>query len=191
MPSIASHFACAKIISKELKIEDDDFFRGNILPDVIASDNSHYKVQGSYYCVPDINTFLKEKKDNNSLTIGYLCHLLLDKYFLEIYVPKYIKNYKSIDLFTPKEIYNDYTDLNKLLVDYFKLDLKYINSIMSQFSCKLNIEKYELNIKSINYMETSGKLQHIDLKSYIPFLKEISIRIAMEVKSLIKIRSIV
>lgn len=183
MPSIASHFVCAKLVSDKLNIISDDFYRGNILPDIIQKDNSHYKKYKEYCLVPDIESYLKENKLNKILDIGYLCHLLLDKYFLEEYIPKYIDNYNKIrDLFSEFEIYNDYVNLNKILIDYFKLDLEYINMIMRDFSYKLDEDKYKLNLDSINYLDMNGELKYIKLNSYILFLEDISFRITEEIK---------
>lgn len=186
MPSIASHFVCAKLVSKELGIKDDDFYKGNILPDIINNNNSHYKRYKEYCLVPNIECFLNDNKYNNMIFIGYLCHLLLDKYFLEEYIPLYIDNYNKIDnLFSIDKIYKDYVNLNKILVDYFELDLEYINVIMKNLDCDLNEDKYKLNLDSINYLDTSGELDYIYLDNYILFLKQISIRISIDIKGLL------
>lgn len=182
MPSIASHFVCAKLVSNWLNINNDDFYRGNILPDIIKKDNSHYKKYYEYCLVPDIESFLKGYEIKDILDVGYLCHLLLDKYFLDEYIPTYIDNYDKVrDLFSEFKIYNDYVNLNKILIDYFELDLEYINIIMMNFTYKLDKDKYKLNLSSINYLDTSGELKYIKLDSYILFLENISFRISKEI----------
>lgn len=84
MPSIAAHLACADLVYKEIKskISDKDkFYMGCILPDIINLEDSHLKVKGKYYLVPDIEKYKKESNVDDDIKIGYLCHLLLDKYF--------------------------------------------------------------------------------------------------------------
>lgn len=172
MPSIAAHFVCAKIISSKLNVNKDDFYKGIILPDIIDDINSHYKIKGTYYMIPDINHYL-DVMDNTDISKGYLAHLLLDKIFLEEYVPKKINNFNKINLFSPNMMYNDYTNMNYLFIKKYKLDLKYINKIMSDYDVKLNKEKYELNINSINYLKTD-KLNYIDFEDFSRFIEDSS-----------------
>ncbi len=95
MPSIAAHFVCADIVYNRIKDKINnkfDFYIGCILPDIIDLENSHYKIRGTYYLIPDIEKYKRMFDTNIDLNRGYLCHLLLDKYFLEEYI---IKNCKS------------------------------------------------------------------------------------------------
>lgn len=182
MPSIAAHFACADLVYKKIKDKvsnKDDFYRGCILPDVINRENSHFKIKGKYYLVPDIDSYKKEFDLNSDSNKGYLCHLLLDKYFLDEFVIINIKNYDKIPLFSPDMIYNDYTNLNAILVKKFKLDLEYINKIMNEFKDELREDKYELNMRSINILD-EGNLKFIDVDKIELFIKDISLRIAEE-----------
>ncbi len=175
MPSIAAHFVSAKIISNKLNVNKDDFYRGIILPDITASENSHYKIKGTYYMIPNID-YYKSIMDNTDVSKGYLAHLLLDKIFLEEYVPKKIKNFDKINLFSANMMYNDYTNMNYLLIKKYNLDLNYINIIMNDFNVKLNKEKYLLNKKSINHLKTD-KLNYLDFKDFTEFLENTSMRI--------------
>ena len=45
MPSIAAHMAVAKLISDKLYIDKEEFYKGNILPDIIDIPDSHHKMQ--------------------------------------------------------------------------------------------------------------------------------------------------
>ena len=47
MPSIAAHIICAKLIASKLKINDDDFIKGNILPDIINIPDSQKNKRNS------------------------------------------------------------------------------------------------------------------------------------------------
>ena len=57
MPSLAAHMVCAKLVSESLNIKDEEFIKGNLLPDIIDIENSHKKVKGKFYCIPDIEYF--------------------------------------------------------------------------------------------------------------------------------------
>jgi len=185
MPSIASHFSCASLVAKKLDINNDDFYRGNILPDLLEGIESHYKIDGTYYLIPNID-YYKNHMKNNYLDLGYLCHLLLDKYFLEEYIPNNIKVYKDIDLFVFERIYTDYTNMNKKLIDYYNLDIEYINKIMKEFPVKLDQNKYNSNLNSINHLTIEDDLKYINFETYLIFLDNISSRIAKELKEIMK-----
>ena len=86
MPSIAAHMICAKLVAHELKIIYPDFMKGNLLPNIINIKNSHRKIKGKYYYIPDINYFINILDFCDNLHLGYLVHLLLDTYFLEDYI---------------------------------------------------------------------------------------------------------
>lgn len=182
MPSIAAHFACAGIVYKELNKQiksKEDFYRGCILPDIIDKKDSHFKIKGKYYLVPDVEKYKKLYKLNSDLNKGYLCHLLLDKYFLDEFVISNIENYDKLFLFSADLMYNDYTNLNAMLVKRFKLDLAYINEIMKDFNNKLIQSKYESNKRNINNLK-EGNLKFIDEDKMELFLRDISLRIAKE-----------
>lgn len=182
MPSIASHLVSAKIISKELGIQSDEFYKGCILPDIIELEDSHYKIRGSYYLIPNIDKY-KEISIENDLNKGYLAHLLLDKYFLEQYIPNNLPSYKEINLFTLDKIYSDYSALNSLLINKYNLDLNYINKIMKTYDVNLDEKKFNNNLKHINNLQTS-ELNFISFDTYTKFLESISIIIAKEIKEM-------
>ena len=82
MPNISSHMIVAKLVSEKLNINDPDFIKGNILPDIVNNDQSHHKIQGEYCLIPNIDYFKRRLNLNKKLELGYFTHLLLDKYFL-------------------------------------------------------------------------------------------------------------
>lgn len=181
MPSIASHYVVAKQVGKILNLENDDYLLGNILPDIIQENNSHYKIQGTYYLIPDINKFIKENNYNKNIFLGYLTHLLLDKYFLEEFIPKNILNYKEIQLFEKNIMYSEYTSINYTLVKKYKLDVKHISDIINTTNLKINKEKVKKNIMSLNNKSIS-KTSYLNLKKYTKFLNDISVVIAEDLK---------
>ena len=108
MPSIAGHMVIAKLVSEILCINDKDFIKGNLLPDVILNKESHHKIKGTYFLVPDLDYFKNNLDLNNKLELGYYTHLLLDYYFLEEYVPKVIKD---LTVFETGIIYKEYENV--------------------------------------------------------------------------------
>lgn len=162
-----------KIDKKEKKINKKEFYKGCILPDIINSEDSHYKIKGKNYLIPDIEKYKKNNKMDKDINKGYLCHLLLDKYFLEEYVIDNVPDYDKVQLFSPELMYNDYTNMNALLVKKYKLDIKYINEIMENYEEELDGDKYKLNVDSINY-KIVGELQFIDFEKFCSFLEEVA-----------------
>ena len=183
MPSIASHFVCASLVSKNIGINSDDFYIGNILPDILSKTDSHYKNKHQHYLIPDISLFLKENNLNDDILLGYLCHLLLDKHFLEEFVPN-IEDFDKINLFVADKIYKEYTIMNPLLLRMFSLDLAYLNRILKIDNYNLDNEKYKRNIESINSLESEEDLKYIDFDAFTDFLQKISETITQELKEL-------
>ncbi len=165
-----------KIDKNGKKINKKEFYKGCILPDIIKSEDSHYKIKGKYYLIPDIEKYKKNNSMDKDINKGYLCHLLLDKYFLEEYVIDNVPDYDKVQLFSPELMYNDYTNMNALLVKKYKLDIKYINEVMENYEEELDGDKYKLNVDSIN-SKIVGEMQFIDFEKFCSFLEEIVIRI--------------
>lgn len=188
MPSIASHFVCAKLVSDKLDVDVEEFYKGNILPDIALLNDSHNKVRGSFYLIPNIEYFVENSDLNEDIELGYLCHLLLDKYFLEEFIPATIPNYREISAFSSGMIYEDYTSVNYLLIETFGLDMKFINKIMFEFPIDIDNKKYEKNLKCINEGIVNKKLNCLDIDAYMIFLEEVSNIIAKELKKFRKVK---
>ena len=182
MPNMSGHMAVAKKVSEMLNITDKDFYKGNLLPDLYKDKaKSHYKIQGTKYLVPDIETVIKVKDLNKALDLGYLTHLLLDFHYLEDFLtPKYEEN-----VFIGKNLYNDYDILNKDIVKHFNLDKEYIKSAMKDFDNDIEPSKLDLNIRCLEF-EKDGETYYLDKDDYIKFLEDASITIAEELKKYLK-----
>ena len=138
MASSVIHMCVAKQINKILKIKDENMLLfGSIAPDISkhvgeTKTRSHFLYDNNKI---DINCFLDKYKSklNDSFILGYFINqytdLLWDKYFVSDIVNKYSilllngdtientkENYKKL-------IYNDYTNLNVLLLDEYNLNL--------------------------------------------------------------------
>lgn len=95
MPSHKIHLAIAKRVNEKLKLDLDSVMLGSVLPDLtITKDHglSHYQVAESYedeLANPD--KFIKEYKNclNNPVMVGYLIHILTDRYYNDIFFQKH------------------------------------------------------------------------------------------------------
>lgn len=179
MPGITPHMVVAKIVGKRLNITSPDFIRGNILPDLVNNPDSHHKIRGKYYLIPDIEFFKRNLNLNNEIELGYFTHLLFDKYFLEDYVLNYIDN---LNIFEDNMIYQDYSAINYLLVKEFDLDIPYLVSVLSEINGNVNEEKKQLNLKFLTNKKTRDS-KYLDFKIFSSFLYNISSKICEDIQS--------
>lgn len=182
MPSIAAHLTIAKILSKKLEIDDPDFIRGNVLPDVInmPSEKSHHKIKGTTYLIPDTNYF-KEKLDfDNPLDLGYYTHLLLDKYFLEKYIPK---NIDDLTVFRTGKMYKEYDLLNYDMVKRFNINTERAKKILLNYEHEVDEEKLNNNIDYL-LSKNTGETEYLEEETFMNFLIKISDKIYEEVLEL-------
>ena len=181
MPSIAAHIICAKLIASKLKINDDDFIKGNILPDIINIPDSHRKIKGTHYYIPNIEFFLEKLDLNNNLQLGYLTHLLLDKYFLEDYIDKIIN---ENEVFYSHIIYKEYDILNSHLLKNFNIDVSKLPLNFSNDSIPINLVKYQNNLKFLKTIKKEEKTKYLDINHFSSFLINSSYKIAIIIQQL-------
>lgn len=181
MPSVAAHMICAKWVSDKLKIKDLDFIKGNLLPDIIdmPSEKSHLKIKGKYYEIPNVEVFLENANLKNNLTLGYLSHLLLDKYFLEDYIYDVVN---GEEIFLNGKIYEEYDIINYKLLKKFEIDVEYLSKILKDFNVCVAEEKYIANLKSLNNGYLDKELKYLELENFSNFLIETSNKIAEYIK---------
>lgn len=182
MPSIAGHMVVAKLVAEKLKISDPEFIRGNLLPDIIEKEDSHHKIKGKYFLVPDLNYFKYNLDLNNNLNLGYYVHLLLDKYFLEDFI---LENISNLDVFENKIIYNEYSQINYQLVKKFKLDVEYLKKILKKFEVSINLDKLEYNLQCLSSTKV-GETSYLKFQDFSKFLYDISQVISKEIEKLCK-----
>ncbi len=179
MPNMSSHMAVAKKVGEILNIKDKDFIFGNILPDLYNNkEKSHYKIMGKFYLIPDIDYYINNFDLKNNTNLGYLSHLLLDKYYLEEYLTKKLPN---IDVFDDDAIYYDYDILNNDIISKFDLDIKYLEKILREYSGNFNNKKMNYNISYL-FIKKDGKTKFLDKEEFIKFLEDISYIIAEDIK---------
>lgn len=138
MASAIIHMAVAKVVKEKmnLSLNEKEYYLGTIAPDISkeinrSRDESHF-IRNGNICVDDfINKYRLFL--NNAFEIGYLIHLCTDAIwnsnFLDNFV--YDNQVKFIDgtvLNLSKEdirkvIYNDYSNMNILLLEEYNMDL--------------------------------------------------------------------
>lgn len=184
MPNIVAHYVCGNQVAKKLKITDSEFIKGNLFPDYVDK-NKHYRIKGRMFEVPDIERFMSEEQMSNQLfKLGFLTHLMLDKLFLDNYVVNniYSKIDKGINIFTPEKIYQDYTNISNMLLEYYHLDINDIDNLMLPEQDKIDILKYRNNTEVIKECK-STQLQYIDFNSFTTFLDNSADEIAQHIKT--------
>lgn len=179
MPSIAAHMICAKLVAEKLNINDSEFIKGNLLPDIVDIENSHRKIKGKHYYIPNIALIEKNIDLNDNLHLGYLTHLLLDKYFLEDYIYEVVE---GKEVFLSRIMYKEYDIINYRLIKKFNIDKNYLNNILRDYKVPINIEKLENNIKNLNIIDTESKLKYLSVDSFSEFLIKASADIAKYLK---------
>lgn len=140
MASSIIHLAVCNEVNKVLNRNKRDILIGSIAPDIskIVGETklkSHF-LDGTGNQEPLMDKFIEKYRNNlaDDFVMGYYIHLYTDylwfKYFIsEISTTSMIetldgnKIYCSSDEFV-KYIYNDYTNMNVLLIDKYDLDLK-------------------------------------------------------------------
>ena len=183
MPSIAAHMICAKLVGSKLGINDSEFIKGNLLPDIIAMENSHKKIKGKHYYIPNIEYFVNTLNLSDNLYLGYLSHLLLDKFFLEDYI-YYVVNGEEV--FLNRTMYNEYDIINYELLNVFNIDVGYLNSILKNFNVPIDEKKYSSNIKSLNNKIPCDNLKYLNVDDFSDFLIRASDMIAEYIKKVKK-----
>ena len=84
MPGIVAHMVVAKLVGEKLHLSSDEFTIGNILPDISKEKDSHHKIQGKIYLIPDIEYWKSTLDLSNKVQLGYLTNLLLDQSLIHI-----------------------------------------------------------------------------------------------------------
>ena len=146
MASTVMHMAIANEIYKRIKdkinINYYDYILGTIAPDISKHIGeprtiSHFIDEGNP--IPNIDKFLEKYMPTikKSFNLGYFIHLYADKLFYGDYLPLFIKtdffsstirrlDGEKITMSRTEQqriLYNDYTNLNSLLIDEYQLSL--------------------------------------------------------------------
>lgn len=134
MPSILMHVAISKLANETLKLNEQEFIIGSIIPDFGHKHQTHYyKESMNGLLVPDVDEFLKENKLDSALMLGKLSHLIADYEFFNGFINRFINyNKNTLEVLTQSgeilrsreahaTLEQDYDYLNSRLVKLFNL----------------------------------------------------------------------
>lgn len=204
MASAIMHICVAKEINKILNLNEQDFFIGSIAPDLgkLINENknkTHFIDSKNEFDQPNIEAFLKKYSidKNNSYDMGYLVHLLTDKYYFRDYIPIYINNYikkYNIQNLTYTDlkniIYNDYTRINTNLVNHYELNIYFMYNEITYPSSQIEeipTDKLYILINSIsNILLNSYTLKPVILEEneIYKFIENVSKAIIQDLKNM-------
>lgn len=157
MASAIIHIAVAKKVNEVLNVNPENhLLLGAIAPDIakmVGSERyiSHFidESDKETTSVPNIDNFLSKYKEylNNPYELGYYIHLLTDVLWFKEYLPN-IANEEEYIIYNKegipikydedeysKIIYNDYTNMNIEVVDYYGMDF---SLFYEKFECPEN-----------------------------------------------------
>ena len=183
MASAVIHLAVAKELEKYLKIENKkDYKLGAIAPDIaqqlkIEKTKSHF-IYNTKSDIPNIKLFKEKYKNfmNNSFELGYFTHLYTDKLWFDGFIDSltYSNSIKLLDgtiIHVPQKeikelIYNDYTNLNTIIIDKYNIDLSLFYEEYQKPNTSIEevpIDKLNILIDKMGVIIENSKLE----KSYI------------------------
>ena len=141
MASALIHLAVAKRVNEVLKIENEKhLIFGSIAPDIAkmvgsTRKKSHFILEDEETDTPNVERFLSKYKKylKNPYELGYFIHLTTDVLWFNEFLPNFVQDDYLINSrgekikFDEDELldilYNDYTTLNKEILNYYNLDL--------------------------------------------------------------------
>lgn len=181
MPGIVAHMCVAKLVGEKLGINDSDFYLGNLLPDIIKGDkmDTHYKVQGKMFHVPDASAYLRTHSLEKSLEKGYYTHLLLDYYYMEEFLPS-ITNDREV--FQNKIVYHDYDNSNASLIKKFHLDVDYLKSVLQTHDDDIDLKRLKKNLSCLD-IRGNDSMKLFSIEEFESFIEDSSRRIISELST--------
>ncbi len=199
MASAVIHLRVAKEVNKYLNMSENELLLGSIAPDISkqvgeTKEISHFLDHTNEDDIPNIDRFLAKYRNelNKPFEMGYLIHLLTDKYWFRDYVYQYIerytkdKNKKKITYTALRDlIYNDYTNVNIDLIDSHELPLDIFSNEWELPDSKITeipIKDLDIIIEKMGVIIAESKQE----KTFVFDIKDIEIFITNTVKYIIK-----
>ena len=141
MASAIIHIAVANEINKVLKKDESKYLIGSIAPD-IAKHIGETKVKSHFQDtddgIPNLEKFLNKygNKLDDPFILGYYVHIYTDYLWFKYFIPEVFNNDTSMikklngeivkcnGKMQQQYIYNDYTNLNRQVIEEYNLNLK-------------------------------------------------------------------
>lgn len=206
MASAIIHISVAKKINEILHMNEKELFLGTIAPDISkqigeSKDKSHF-LFGSDDNIPKIDKFIEKYKMSLStpFNMGYLIHLYTDYYWFKNFVSKFsnedhlnLLDKITIDVNDNTKnmlIYNDYTNINTDLIDYYSLDLSLFYEELEYPHTNIDeipIDKLKLVVDKMGMIITeanTNKNYVFDKKMIIAFVEGSTVNILNNLKAL-------
>lgn len=178
MPSHKIHLGIAQEVNKILNLDNDLVMLGSVLPDLTLEHNhglSHFQYEDIYpNNLANADEFIKKYPDmKDAVSIGYIIHLLTDKYYNDVYYHTNIKGiehnkYFKHNLFDNYDIYLlKHKNISKFkdsaVIDKIPLykDISFNKKYLKEYINKTNsdIDNTQLdNSFNIEYQEFLDKL---------------------------------
>ena len=183
MASSLIHLVVANELNKKLNKDKTKFLIGSIAPDLsklVGEDKtrSHFLVNDSD-CIPDLDKFLNKYNYflNDDFVLGYYVHLYTDYLWFKVFLPNIYNEDKHLikklngDVvkcngnMLSMYIYNDYTNMNSVLIDKYNLDLKIFYMPLPEFRCLID----EIPMDKINLIVDKAGIIVENAKKYKEF----------------------
>lgn len=173
MPSLITHLRIGQNVNKTMNLPKEEFYLGNLLPDIVKNEN-HKITHYSCNRIPIVNEYLNELNDTklSAVELGYLCHLLTDKFYNEFIFKNYIKldNNSLIRIkINEKYVNQDEETINKLKHSVYENYDSFIliNNLIEPFVSTSFIKKIEMpriNTFSFDKDYLKEKVQELNYK---------------------------
>lgn len=163
MPSHKIHLGIAQEVNKKLKLDSDAIKLGSVLPDLTIKHNhglSHFQYEDVYpKNLANADEFAKvNPSKNDDISIGYIIHLLTDRYYNDYYYNTKLNWIKHDKEFKHKlfESYDKYL-LNQGVIKKIN-NTKIISNIPDYNNISFDKEYLKNYIDSLNYEIENTKI---------------------------------
>lgn len=209
MASAIIHIAVANELNKTLKKDNRKLLIGSIAPDIAKQVGrkkytSHFSTEDNSD-IPNFDLFLEKYKNymDDDFVLGYYIHLYTDYLWFKYFITE-IKDKDNLvtklngEIVKCEEntlklyIYNDYTNLNKEIIDKYDLDLKIFYEELPQFDDiikeipmdSLQVLIDQMGIIIANSRDEKQFVFNIDhIETFIKFSTELILNNILEVKN--------
>jgi len=173
MPSHKIHLSIAKEINKKLKLNDDAILLGSVLPDLtIEHDHglSHFQCEDEYpKNLANADEFIKKYPNmKDDISIGYIIHLLTDRFYNDVYnhtdidgiehnkyfkhslfasYDNYLLKQRNVSKINNKQIINNIPNYRDIT-----FDMNYLNEYIDKLNNDIDNTKIKKNY-SIEYQD--------------------------------------
>lgn len=203
MASRMLHYILAVEVAKNVVIQDmNRFIVGSLIPDASSHNDGSYDI--AHFAHIDNNDGMikkginwslfeckyKEELEEDSLYVGYLCHLIVDAIWFKQIMDKYVRIYPKKDrIGYIKKGYEDFQKLNSLLQDAYSVNCPSVQ-MPSTYMEEVNVDLVEQLMKEF-WMDfeshikcDKGELEVYPYEAVIEFINE-SVNVCVkEIKAL-------